>query len=510
MISRLSGTLLLTLATSASPALAQCPDSLSLARLKTCATAAGDYVLVAGGDDSAGFYYDTVDLYSLSSDSWSTAALTVPRNAASAASVGGKALIAGGGKLTAGFGSYFAFDIVDIFDATTGAWTTANLSTGRMFMASTQLGSRAFFAGGISSSAPPFSVRTIVDIYDDAAGTWSVAQLSHPRYSHSAASAGTVALFAGGHDGLTPVDNVDLYNTITGQWSTAQLSEARMQMGATSLGSRVYFAGGAAWDGTQWSLSDVVDVYDTATGLWSIEYLSVPRSRLAAATVAGLALFAGGHDGVGESDVVDAFDGTRWFTFRLSEARSDLVAASAGSAALFLGGESLTTPLATTGTAVDRFPSGIPIPYCFGDGTGAACPCANTGAPGHGCANSGGPGARLEGSGCPSISGDSLQLLSTGLTPNQPVLLFAGVNAVQLGLGASFGDGLRCAGGAVVRVAIKTADSNGTTSWGPGLTSTANWLPGDVRRLQAWYRDPGGPCGSAFNLSNGLEVGFEL
>jgi hypothetical protein len=34
-------------------------------------------------------------------------------------------------------------------------------------------------------------------------------------------------------------------------------------------------------------------------------------------------------------------------------------------------------------------------PFCFGDGSGAPCPCANTGAPGSGCANSVSTGALL-------------------------------------------------------------------------------------------------------------------
>jgi hypothetical protein len=34
-------------------------------------------------------------------------------------------------------------------------------------------------------------------------------------------------------------------------------------------------------------------------------------------------------------------------------------------------------------------------------------------------------------------------------------------------------------------------------------------VTGDTRRFQVWYRDPvGGPCGSAFNLTQGVEVSF--
>lgn len=142
--------------------------------------------------------------------------------------------------------------------------------------------------------------------------------------------------------------------------------------------------------------------------------------------------------------------------------------------------------------------------YCFGDGSATPCPCGNTGQVGAGCANSTGLGAALDSSGAPSLTSDSLVLHAIGLVPGQPALLFAGANAVNGGQGNHFGDGLRCAGGGVVRLGVNAADANGISSWGAGLLQ-AGWQAGETRRFQAWYRDPvGSTCGASFNLSNGV------
>ena len=49
-------------------------------------------------------------------------------------------------------------------------------------------------AGGVASNA--------VDVYNGATGAWSTAQLSVARYYLAAASVGNVALFAGGYGAL--------------------------------------------------------------------------------------------------------------------------------------------------------------------------------------------------------------------------------------------------------------------------------------------------------------------
>jgi hypothetical protein len=57
-------------------------------------------------------------------------------------------------------------------------------------------------------------------------------------------------------------------------------------------------------------------------------------------------------------------------------------------------------------------------PFCFGDGTGGACPCGNSGAPGNGCDNSHATGgAALSSFGVSSLGDDSLVLTSAGELP---------------------------------------------------------------------------------------------
>jgi hypothetical protein len=148
---------------------------------------------------------------------------------------------------------------------------------------------------------------------------------------------------------------------------------------------------------------------------------------------------------------------------------------------------------------------------CWGDGSGTACPCGNTGTKGRGCANSTGMGGLLEPTGSNTISGNDLALHGSSLLPGQPALLFVGndlLPAASPGDGIAFGDGLRCAGNNVRRLGVMVPTALGQTTWGPGLNAAGGWGAGDTRHLQGWYRNPTGPCGSGFNLTNAISVTF--
>jgi hypothetical protein len=167
--------------------------------------------------------------------------------------------------------------------------------------------------------------------------------------------------------------------------------------------------------------------------------------------------------------------------------------------------------ITVVGTLVAQYP--LVRSYCAGDGSGVACPCANT-APagsGRGCLNSTGVGALLATTGSPAVSADTLVLVGSGMPTSASVLYFQGTTQSGAGAGVVFGDGKRCVAGTVVRLGTKT-NSGGTSSYpvaGDASVSVRGLVPaaGGTRTYQAWYRNPAAFCtGDVFNLSNGLSV----
>lgn len=153
------------------------------------------------------------------------------------------------------------------------------------------------------------------------------------------------------------------------------------------------------------------------------------------------------------------------------------------------------------------------VGFCFGDGTGLACPCpATPGATGNGCGNSLFPlvGTNLAGTGTASISADTVSLVVTN-SPNSSVLFFQGTlqAGTPAGNGTAFGDGKRCAGGTVIRLGTKTAALN-TTSYPQGAdqsVSVRGAVTVGIRTYQGWYRNSAAFCtASTFNLSNGYQI----
>jgi hypothetical protein len=98
--------------------------------------------------------------------------------------------------------------------------------------------------------------------------------------------------------------------------------------------------------------------------------------------------------------------------------------------------------------------------------------------------------------------------------PNAAALYFQGTAQSSGGLGSTFGDGLRCAAGTIVRLGTKT-NAAGTSRYPEtgdasisvrGLVTT----PG-TRTYQVWYRNSASFCTPAtFNLSNGVQIAWGL
>jgi hypothetical protein len=159
----------------------------------------------------------------------------------------------------------------------------------------------------------------------------------------------------------------------------------------------------------------------------------------------------------------------------------------------------------------DELPNGTP--FCSGDGSGTACPCANAGGPDRGCASSSAPlGAKLSGTGVSSVTPASDSLVLTASDVAGPGLFFQGSAQMAGGSGVTFGDGLLCAGGTILRMGV-VFPTAGSASYPGGLTPNpihvagGPLVAGDVRHYQCWYRDAAAFCSAAtYNLTQGLTV----
>jgi hypothetical protein len=150
---------------------------------------------------------------------------------------------------------------------------------------------------------------------------------------------------------------------------------------------------------------------------------------------------------------------------------------------------------------------------CAGDGSLAPCPCANSGQSGHGCENSAGTGgAELSASGNPVP--DTVVLTANDELPTALSIFLQGTTLISP---LPFGDGLRCAGGGLKRLASRNA-VGGSVSFpiggDPSITQRSAQLgdpitSGSVRHYQTYYRDASPtfcPSGSTFNVSNSITV----
>jgi len=173
------------------------------------------------------------------------------------------------------------------------------------------------------------------------------------------------------------------------------------------------------------------------------------------------------------------------------------------------------TPGGPTGSWIVIFPetntSTVGTPYCFGDGTGAACPCANNGSTGHGCANStDASGGVLTSTGVASVANDTLKLLGSHMRATN-CLYFQGTTQQANPING----GIECVGGSLVRLGVEVNDVAGSSCYPkPGSAdlsvSAKGMIPasGGTYQYQVWYRDnnPSVCGGATSNYTNGYTL----
>jgi len=248
--------------------------TLSDGGIELVSAAVGNKIFFAGGQRTITGYSSRVDIYDITTNTWSTAELSsANRMGMAAATVGNKVLFAGGMENDNGIQT----SRVDIYDASTNTWSTAELSKARAHLAAATIGNKVFFAGG-GSWEPYFVGSNVIDIYDNATNTWTTATLSLGRCYLSADVIGNKIYFAGGYQGPGVYGNIstriDIYDASNNSWSTAELQEGKSNMASIAIGNNIYWSSG--WK-QGLTMSDQVEIKNVNTGASSFACV-IPRT----------------------------------------------------------------------------------------------------------------------------------------------------------------------------------------------------------------------------------------
>ncbi|MBK7876861.1 MAG: hypothetical protein IPJ77_14140 [Planctomycetes bacterium] len=143
-------------------------------------------------------------------------------------------------------------------------------------------------------------------------------------------------------------------------------------------------------------------------------------------------------------------------------------------------------------------------------GTVGPCPCGNVGAPGHGCAHSASTfGAML--TAAPATSAGEVVLHGYGMPATSTCIYFKGDQRATPGV--TFGDGVRCVDGALIRIGMKTNVAGGSQYPSNAIEdplSVRSQTPlgsGLVAHYQVYFRNSAAFCTpDTFNATNGYSV----
>jgi hypothetical protein len=155
------------------------------------------------------------------------------------------------------------------------------------------------------------------------------------------------------------------------------------------------------------------------------------------------------------------------------------------------------------------------VPYCFaGAPDTAACPCNNPSTANAGCNNSSATGgATLAASGVASLANDSLAFHQSGELASSLSIFLQGTGDVAGG--TTFGGGVRCAGGTLMRLFTHNAAGGSVSApiaGDPSVSARSAALgdtiaPCGTRYYQVYYRDPNlAFCAAGFNIGSGIRA----
>jgi hypothetical protein len=301
--------------------------SLSSGRIGILAASIGDKILFIGGMHSGQNWWNEpvpADIYDISNNTW-LVHLLVPdnpqfthfRDGAAIATVGNKIFFAGGGDA---IGDNQTSQI-DIYDVSSNSWSMAQLSAARQGLRAATIGDKVLFAGGGGyPDGSSWGYFNTVDIYDNSNNSWSTASLSEARMDIIATTSGNKIYFAGGRIGINASKTIDIYDAATNLWSVSSLQQPRTAMASIAAGGKIFWAGGAyTLNAAGWANNDNAEILDLGTGGTSFACI-LPRSGFSAVKKnEHIVFFTGYHSGDGgQFEIYDTTSG-KWSTGILNQ-----------------------------------------------------------------------------------------------------------------------------------------------------------------------------------------------
>jgi hypothetical protein len=253
--------------------------------------------------------------------------LSIRRQVGAVVASGNKIFFAGGTTPPASPGLHPS-SRVDIYDVSTNTWSTAELSQARWGLTAVAAGNKVYFAGGTGISGTRAAQSSRIDVYDLGADSWSTLELPRPGWYSSIVGTGGI-YFAGG-------SAIDIYDPASGIWSSKTLSQPRYQITATNMQGKLFFAGGSSSinGGTAYS---TIDYYDPTFDTWSQDVLSKPKYGMAGLGMRGQNVWAGGTVDNGMTNEVEIYGltGTRFACLFQSNSFSQYSVARSGTNYVF-------------------------------------------------------------------------------------------------------------------------------------------------------------------------------
>ena len=269
-------------------------------RSEMAAAAIGSKIFVVGGSPGT---LDTIEVYDVDSDSWSSSEefdeedpsdaatvspLPLAVNHAAAASHDGKLYVIGGyleGRVPS--------EKLFIYDPSIDTWTQgADMLTPRAALTANFVNGKLYVVGGTNNEA---NALNTLEQYDSSTNTWKELPSMPTARQHLSSTVVDGKLYVAGGRISGPSTNVgafEVYDTVNESWSgLVSMPSERGGLAAAAIGNNLYVFGGESSD----TVFDNNEKYDTTTGKWtSGPLLPTPRHGLVAVAVQGEIYLIGG------------------------------------------------------------------------------------------------------------------------------------------------------------------------------------------------------------------------